>query len=84
MNIRIVTKPHNDQNRRKQPTINGRPTVSRFRGVTWEARDSKWRARVKVNGVYVFDRYFVSEAEAGAAASAARLRFMTHSVETAA
>ncbi len=62
-NLRVVTRAQNCQNVR---TTHGN---SRYRGVHWEARRSRWVAQHVVDGRYYFLGYF-SNAKAAARAAA--------------
>lgn len=74
--LRAVTPKQNSENRSDQ--YRGTKT-SRHRGVSWRAREGKWQAVVRHQGVAHWLGYFTDEDEAGAAASAKRLELFTHS-----
>jgi len=57
-NIRECTNAQNNQN--KGPS---RHNTSGFKGVCWEARRSKWMARIHINGKEKFIGYFDSPEE---------------------
>jgi len=44
-NLRVATTRQNSSNRLKWKT----PTSSRFKGVSWDDAEGKWRARIRVN-----------------------------------
>lgn len=75
-NLRVVTLAQNLQNR-VRPNKNA--TTSRYRGVSWRSRDSKWVADVKLNRVAVRLGYFDTEEAANAAAIAWRREQMPYS-----
>jgi hypothetical protein len=83
LNLRPVTQEQQMQNVYRKVRL-GRPTASQYRGVTRipGSKPKPWRASVRVNGVYVFRRCFADEESAALAASEARCKFMTHSVES--
>jgi len=61
-NLRTCNGTQNKQN--GNPYRNG---SSAFKGVTWEMRERKWRARIKLNGKLKHLGYFDSEIEAAIA-----------------
>ena len=54
-NLRLATTSQNGQNAR------GRVGTSKFKGVSWTTRESKWRARIKYNGKHHYLGSFTSE-----------------------
>jgi hypothetical protein len=58
-NLRVATPAQNGANRRKR---NG--TTSRFKGVCWDKRLQKWRARIGINGKHKHLGFFDNEADA--------------------
>lgn len=74
-NLRVCT---GDQNKQNQPA---RPGSSRHRGVQWDKRHGKWRARVRLNKRLFHLGRFDSEAEAAAVAQRFREVHMPYSVE---
>lgn len=74
-NIRAVTHAQNLQNK----SANRRST-SKFRGVHWNRKDRRWRAKVRLNGKIVFERNFSSEQEAAEAAAEQRKLLLPYSV----
>jgi hypothetical protein len=83
-NLRVVTQGQNKQNRGAQRTYCGEPPTSAHRGVTWDARRGRWRAKVNVEGKTHHVGYFTDEGEAAAAASAFRRDRMPFSTEVVA
>lgn len=74
-NLRIVTKAQQRQNSR------GRRSRSEHRGVDFEHRTGRWRARVHLQGRTYSLGNWPTEAEAAAAASGARRVLMPFAVE---
>ena len=61
-NLRWCTRKENDQNRSKQKN-----TSSVYKGVHFDKKANKWRARIKHNGQRIHLGYFTDEADAGRA-----------------
>ena len=57
-NLRSVTKSQNMANQRKTRGS------SRYKGVTWDRRNEKWKAQIMGNQRHIHLGYFTSEAEA--------------------
>lgn len=75
-NLRVVTKAENRQN------VLGTPTASsKYRGVSWDRRVSRWRAQVQSRGRNHFFGYFDSEIEAAEAARIERARLLNCAVD---
>ena len=49
-NLRNVTHAENGQNRNHHSHRGGRPTSSRYKGVTWNRSRRCWTAQIRVNG----------------------------------
>jgi len=77
VNLRIVTTAQNAQNQK----INCSYSRSGIRGVSWFARDSKWRAYVSSGGKQHHLGYFETKEEAARAASEGRRRYQPFSNE---
>ena len=69
-NLRDVSGTVNMQNQ----TRSQKNSTSGYRGVMWDKRDRRWRAKIKVNGQSQHIGYFKSAEEARAAYLAAKLR----------
>lgn len=76
-NLRAVTKSENQQN------VVGarRGAISKFRGVSWHAKNKNWRVEVQVNKVRHGLGSFASEEEAGRVAAEFRATHMPCSPE---
>jgi hypothetical protein len=61
-NLRPASASQNGANRRKR-----KGTISRFKGVCWHARNKKWFARIRVNGMGLHLGNFDNEEEAAMA-----------------
>jgi hypothetical protein len=64
-NLRICSRAENGRNRRKQRTRAA--TASRFKGVSWDITNKKWRARIVVGGKQRSLGNFKSEVDAAKA-----------------
>jgi hypothetical protein len=62
-NLRIATLSQNGHNRRKSPASG----TSRFKGVSFDKRASKWRAQGRLNGRQSIIGYFDIESDAAKA-----------------
>ena len=60
-NLRNATNSQNQMNRAKSSGCS-----SRYKGVYWNKRDSKWMARIKINGKLTHLGYFICEIVAAA------------------
>jgi hypothetical protein len=80
-NLWPTTAGQNNQNQWKTKAYAGRPTSSRFRGVSWETAKQRWRGQIRMNGTQVFSRLFRTELEAARAVAEARARLMPFSQE---
>ena len=58
-NLRYATISENNRNRLKSI----KSTTSRYKGVYWSKENSKWRARIEVNGKKIHLGYFDNEKE---------------------
>lgn len=63
-NLREATHQENKMNVKKCKSINGKPTTSRFKGVTWGKRHKKWKAYITIDGKRKHLGLFESEIEA--------------------
>ena len=73
--LRLVTS---SQNKQHKPRVETGRATSRFRGVSWDRRDKRWVAQVKLNGKRVYQKSFLTEHEAAEAARQKRLELFTH------
>lgn len=48
-NLRGATMQENGANRKKNKSHNGKPTSSRFKGVSWYKRYGKWESSIHIN-----------------------------------
>ena len=62
-NLRWCTREENQHNRSKQK----KDTTSVYKGVYFDKKANKWRARIKHNGQRIHLGYFTDEADAGRA-----------------
>ncbi len=49
-NLRKATYQENGRNQKKTKSYNGKPTSSRFKGVTWFKQTRKWMAQITIEG----------------------------------
>lgn len=70
-NLRVCSKAENGRNRRKQRTRAA--TASRFKGVSWDITNMKWRARIVLGGKQRSLGSFHCEQQAAMAYDAAAL-----------
>lgn len=79
-NLRIVTPAENGQNTKPRTALSGRPTRSRFRGVSRDAA-GRWIAYGQLHGRRHHVGAFDTEQQAAAAARAWRAAHMTHATD---
>jgi hypothetical protein len=65
-NLRICTRSQNSVNRGPKPGC-----TSRYKGVCWHRRSERWRAKLCVNGKFLYLGEFVDETKAAMAYDAA-------------
>jgi len=67
-NLRVAT--------RSQNTANSKPHTgtSRYKGVSWNKRDRRWKAQIRHNGKLLYLGYFTDQIEAAKAYDTAALR----------
>ncbi len=70
-NLRLCSRNQNNQHIRPQ----ARGTSSRFKGVYWSKKASKWRALIKANSQKYHLGYFILEEDAACAYNQAALRY---------
>ena len=75
-NLRLATIAENAQNIRRN-----RASLTGVRGVCWEPKRKKYRAKVQLGNKIVWRRRFDTLEEAEAAVKEARRQFYTHSAE---
>lgn len=66
-NLRVGTRSQNLANAKKRRTVGGKRTASRFKGVYWNKKISKWYGRIQRNGHYAHLGSFASEEDAARA-----------------
>lgn len=71
-NLRLATPQENALNRNKRTSAE---TSSKYKGVAWYARHSKWMAQIRVNGNSTYLGYYDTELEAHRAYCLAALEF---------
>jgi hypothetical protein len=75
-NLRILPRGANAQNQSAH-----RDSTSRYRGVSWNKKKSRWRASIHVDGKVISLGDFKDELQAAEAAREARLRHMPYAVD---
>lgn len=66
-NLRITDHQGNATNQRKQRTRGGKPTTSKYKGVSWHKKNKRWESFVSVNGKQIRLGSFPDEEEAARA-----------------
>jgi len=66
-NLRIADCSMNGANRFKVQIRQGKPTLSRFKGVAWQARRGKWNASIRKDGKTIWIGRFKEEWDAAQA-----------------
>ena len=66
-NLREATQEENCLNQKKTKSINGKPTSSIYKGVSWYKRFKKWQATIRIDGKKKHLGYFTSETDAARA-----------------
>ena len=62
VNLRICTRSQNQHNR-----VQHKNMTSKYKGVYWNKKYEKWRARIRINGKQIHIGYFKTEIDAGKA-----------------
>jgi len=75
INVRKATHSQNGGNCRPKLHYKGNPTSSKYKGVTWNKRNKKWAAAIRVNYKRNFLGYFSTETEAAKAYDVAAFSF---------
>ena len=70
-NLRLASMAQNSWNKRKQRGNHS----SKFKGVSWSAREKKWYARIQANGIKIFLGMFTKEIDAAKAYDAAARKY---------
>ena len=63
-NLREATRAQNNRNQKKHKSMNGKPTSSDFKGVTWYKNTNKWMSYIKIDGKHKYLGLYTSEIEA--------------------
>lgn len=66
-NLREATNRENQMNRKKNKSMNGKPTSSEYKGVCWDEHREKWLARITIDGKQKYLGLFASEIAAALA-----------------
>ena len=66
-NLRVASQSQQKMNMAKKLTYSGRPTHSKFKGVTWDKARSKWMAFASHGPRFKFLGHFTNETEAARA-----------------
>lgn len=73
-NLREATNQENGMNRKKNKSINGKPTSSIYKGVTRAKHAKKWTAQIQIDGKSKYLGSFISEIEAAKAYNRAAIK----------
>ena len=66
-NLRVATRQENHMNQKKSKSYNGKPTSSKYKGVSWNKEKQKWTAHIGIDGKLRHLGYFRSEIKAAKA-----------------
>ncbi len=64
-NLRTANNAQNAHNSRKINTYGGKPTSSKYKGVSWGKSNKRWQARAKFHSKLFYLGYYLTEKEAG-------------------
>ena len=74
-NLREATIRQNGMNAKKYKSMNGKPTSSIYKGVTWSKSDKKWQAYIQISGKLKYLGSFKSETDAAKAYNDVAIEF---------
>jgi hypothetical protein len=66
-NLREATRQENGMNQKKHKSMNGKPTTSDFKGVSWHKQHEKWMAYIVINRRQKYLGLFISGIDAALA-----------------
>ena len=66
-NLRFCSNMENQHNQRKPKSYNDHKTSSKFKGVSWNKSNNKWKTRIMKNNKSIYIACFISEIEAAKA-----------------
>jgi hypothetical protein len=66
-NLRITDRKGNLRNTSKRRMVSGKPTSSRYKGVSWDKKLCKWRAKIHLGRKNIHIGYYKDEKEAARA-----------------
>jgi hypothetical protein len=61
LDLRGGTQSDNISNAKKRLSVNGKPTTSKYKGVSWFKQTQKWRVEIKAQGKSIHLGYFDDE-----------------------
>ena len=70
-NLRSVTKSQNQWNRKP----NKNHSSSKYKGISWDKQNQKWKVRIRINGKRINLNYFKSETDAAIAYNKAAIKY---------